>query len=203
MITGAASSGEHAEPLRIFEGLLVHIGQIGLSKVRWAPARPRTPLGTGGSRSSPLRTRARPTSGSATSWAERRFVEFRRLAVRVGVHGPPALIYFLGPQLATFLPGRRALSRLGTRPGGERLAFIVRPIAVGGMLVGAALHDVPHASRRSERASPAQSAELSAKPTESSKTERTERYMASKTVFLADRDHLSSPWRRCTSASPA
>ncbi len=49
----------------------------------------------------------------------------------------PLLIYFLGPQLAPFLPaGATDESWSGLAASVWR--YIVRPIAVGGMLVGAA-----------------------------------------------------------------
>jgi putative OPT family oligopeptide transporter len=93
----------------------------------------------------------------------------------------PLLIYFLGPQLRTFLPpGAPAESWGGMASSVGR--YVVRPIAVGGMLVGAvytlwrmrvsifgglkrAVHDL--------RQTPDQVAQLS----------RTERYMSSKVVF--------------------
>ena len=94
----------------------------------------------------------------------------------------PLLMYFLGPQLRAFLPpgaGTESWSGLASSTG----RYIVRPIAVGGMLVGAAytlwrmrvsiwsglvraIHDL--------KQTPAQAAKLS----------RTERYMSSKVVFL-------------------
>jgi putative OPT family oligopeptide transporter len=93
----------------------------------------------------------------------------------------PLLIYFLGPQLRAFLPaGAPAQNWSGLSSSVGR--YIVRPIAVGGMLVGAvytlwrmrtsifgglrrAVHDL--------RQTPDEVAQLS----------RTERYMSSKVVF--------------------
>ncbi len=50
----------------------------------------------------------------------------------------PLLMYFMGPQLHAFMPanaGRRILDRRWPTSSG---AIIVRPVAVGGMLFGAA-----------------------------------------------------------------
>jgi hypothetical protein len=63
----------------------------------------------------------------------------------------PVLVYFLGPQLQTFLPpGAPVDTWAGTTVSVWR--FIVRPIAVGGMLVGGRLHHVPHAGQDRARA---------------------------------------------------
>ncbi|HEX5043482.1 MAG TPA: oligopeptide transporter, OPT family [Candidatus Polarisedimenticolaceae bacterium] len=93
----------------------------------------------------------------------------------------PVLIYFLGPQLQTYLPpGAPVDSWAGmTRSVWQ---FIVRPIAVGGMLVGAGFtmfrmrEKIGQGLARAVR-------ELKAGDV-AAKAVRTERYMASKTVFL-------------------
>jgi putative OPT family oligopeptide transporter len=94
----------------------------------------------------------------------------------------PVLIYFLGPQLQTFLPaGAPTESWDGMATSVWR--FIVRPIAVGGMLVGAGFtmfrmrEKIGQGLARAVR-------ELSAGESAAAKTVRTERYMASKTVFM-------------------
>jgi putative OPT family oligopeptide transporter len=93
----------------------------------------------------------------------------------------PLLIYFLGPQLRSFLPADAPVESWGGMASSIG-RYIVRPIAVGGMLVGAvytlwrmrvsifgglkrAVHDL--------RQTPAEAAQLT----------RTERYMSSKVVF--------------------
>lgn len=93
----------------------------------------------------------------------------------------PLLIYFLGPQLVAYLPvGAPADS--WPAMAGSVWRFIVRPIAVGGMLVGAAytLFNMRNSlatglarALRDTRQTAEQTARL----------ERTERYMSSKIVF--------------------
>jgi putative OPT family oligopeptide transporter len=94
----------------------------------------------------------------------------------------PALIYFVGPQLYTFLPpGSANESWIGLAATVWR--YILRPIAVGGMLVGAAYtlfrmrtnlaSGLQRALRDTRKQSPERVAAIS----------RTERYMSSKLVF--------------------
>ena len=93
----------------------------------------------------------------------------------------PLAIYFLGPQLNTFLPpGANTDSWINIAY--DVWKYIVRPIAVGGMLVGAAY--TLFRMRQSlfgglKRAF----AEIGMKPEQMEKLNRTERYMSSKTVF--------------------
>ncbi|HEX9428167.1 MAG TPA: oligopeptide transporter, OPT family, partial [Candidatus Polarisedimenticolia bacterium] len=93
----------------------------------------------------------------------------------------PLLIYFLGPQLHAFLPA-------DVQPDGwdgtatSVWRFIVRPIAVGGMLVGAA--STLFRMRKSLAAGLSRAfSDLSSKVKTDTKVSRTERYMSSKTVF--------------------
>src|SRR4051794_14165378 len=93
----------------------------------------------------------------------------------------PLLIYFLGPQLHQFLPaGANDESWGGLGAGGWR--FIVRPVAVGGMLVGAAytlfrMKDSLLSGMSRAIGDLRQTAEQTAA------LSRTERYMSSKVVF--------------------
>jgi putative OPT family oligopeptide transporter len=92
----------------------------------------------------------------------------------------PLLVYLMGPELQQLLP-----------PGGggwEGMVtsvwrFIVRPIAVGGMLVGTTY--TLYMRRKSIFGGLARAlTEFSAKPQDDSKVSRTERYMSSRTIFL-------------------
>jgi len=94
----------------------------------------------------------------------------------------PLLIYFLGPELAQFLPaGAEAEAWDGTATNVWK--FIVRPIAVGGMLVGACYTMFRMRSNLAAGIGRAIQ-ELSERPGQAARVGRTERYMASKTVFM-------------------
>jgi len=94
----------------------------------------------------------------------------------------PVLIYFLGPNLATFLPAG-APTESWDAIANSVWRFIVRPIAVGGMLVGAAF--TMFRMREKIGAGLARAVrELSAGESAAVKSKRTDRYMASKTIFL-------------------
>ncbi len=93
----------------------------------------------------------------------------------------PLLIYFLGPQLSTFLPAGTA-DHGWSDLSGSVWRYIVRPIAVGGMLVGA-VHTLFR--MRSSIASGLKRAIADVRQTAEQKASlnRTERYMSSKVVF--------------------
>src|SRR5882672_2931525 len=174
-----------ASSLNIFalsRDFFVRIGQLGISKVKLGTAATANALSTGGVTKfsvpdvSPAyigvgyilgpSVAALNFAGSVLAWG---FMV-------------PLLIYFLGPNLASFLPADAALDTWdGTATSVWR--FIVRPIAVGGMLVGAVF--TMFRMREKIGAGLARAVrELSAKPAEASKMVRTERYMASKSVFM-------------------
>jgi len=93
----------------------------------------------------------------------------------------PLLMYFMGPQIRTFMPDGSDDSWIGMANTVWR--YIVRPIAVGGMLFGAAF--TLFRMRKSLGIGLARAfAELKtgASPVES--TERTERYMSSRVVLM-------------------
>jgi putative OPT family oligopeptide transporter len=94
----------------------------------------------------------------------------------------PLLIFFLGPQLRTFLPaepGNADWLGLGT----SVWRFIVRPIAVGTMMVGTCF--TLFRMRKNLIAGLSKAvAELRSGAGSSESAARTERYMSSKTVFL-------------------
>ena len=93
----------------------------------------------------------------------------------------PLLIYFLGPQLQAFLPAGASEEAGWTGQANTVWRFIVRPIAVGGMLVGAAY--TLFRMRKSLSAGLGRAfSEL--KQTGAAKNlGRTEQYMSSKVVF--------------------
>lgn len=93
----------------------------------------------------------------------------------------PLLIYFLGPQLHTFLP-QGTPDASWSELSGAVWRYVVRPIAVGAMLVGAA-HTLFR--MRTSLASGLKRAvkDLRQTAAETAALSRTERYMSSKVVF--------------------
>ena len=94
----------------------------------------------------------------------------------------PLLMYFLGPQLNTFLPpGADAHSWDGLAQSVWR--YIVRPVAVGGMMVGAAY--TLYRMRKNLIGGLSKAiAEMRGGAPAPESVGRTERYMSSRTVFL-------------------
>jgi len=92
----------------------------------------------------------------------------------------PLLIFFLGPQLKQYLPADTPENWAATAAAVWR--FIVRPIAVGGMLVGAAY--TLFGMRKSLTAGLGKAfSDLRQTADQQAKLARTERYMSSKVVF--------------------
>src|ERR1700761_8420465 len=93
----------------------------------------------------------------------------------------PLLIYFLGPQLRAFLPAGAPVDSWSNLASGV-WRYIVRPIAVGGMLVGAAYTLF---RMRASLASGLKRAigDVRQTASETAALSRTERYMSSKVVF--------------------
>jgi putative OPT family oligopeptide transporter len=92
----------------------------------------------------------------------------------------PLLIFFLGPQLKQYLPSDTPDNWAAMSVSVWR--FIVRPIAVGGMLVGAAY--TLYGMRKSLTAGLGKAfSDLRQTAEEQAKLSRTERYMSSKAVF--------------------
>lgn len=92
----------------------------------------------------------------------------------------PLMIYFLGPNLKAFIPAGTPNDWAGMADAVWR--YIVRPIAVGGMLVGAAY--TLFKMRESLTAGLGKAiADLRQTAEEQAQLARTERYMSSKTVF--------------------
>jgi putative OPT family oligopeptide transporter len=159
----------------------VSVGQLGSSHIRVGGATSKNILSTGG-----VSSFAAPSVSPAFLGVG--YIIGPKLASLLFSGGViswgclvPALIYFLGPQLNTFLPvGSANESWIGLSAAVWR--FIVRPIAVGGMLVGAAytlfrmrtnLASGLRRALRDTRRSPEQAVAVT----------RTERYMSSKLVF--------------------
>ena len=93
----------------------------------------------------------------------------------------PLLVYFLGPQLQNFLPPN-SNEEAWSGQAGAVWRFIVRPIAIGGMLVGAAY--TLFRMRKSLSTGLGRAfKELAGAGPKLEDLARTERYMSSKTVF--------------------
>jgi putative OPT family oligopeptide transporter len=92
----------------------------------------------------------------------------------------PLIIFFLGPQLSAYLPAGSTNDWVATADSVWR--FIVRPIAVGGMLVGSVY--TLYGMRQSLTAGLGKAfADLRRAPGPEPELSRTERYMSFKTVF--------------------
>jgi putative OPT family oligopeptide transporter len=161
--------------------VLVRIGQLGSSRVRLGGADTNQIVATGG-----LTSFAAPSVSPAYLGVG--YIIGPRLAALQFAGGVlawglmvPLLIYFLGPQLRAILPpGAQDTSWVGM--AGAVGKYIVRPIAVGGMLVGAAY--TLWRMRTSlfgglKRAV----ADLKQTQEQAAQLSRTERYMSSKAVF--------------------
>ena len=92
----------------------------------------------------------------------------------------PLMIYFLGPQLRQYLPADTPANWAGMAEAVWR--YIVRPIAVGGMLVGAAYTLFKMRKSLTSGIGKALS-DLRQTSADQAKLVRTERYMSSKVVF--------------------
>src|SRR5262245_2819756 len=161
---------------------LVHIGKIGMSKVRLGAAANANALGTGGV--TKLSTPDVSPAYIGVGYILGPSVASLNFAGSLFAWGfmVPLLIYFLGPELAHFLPeGAKPDDWSGTASSVWR--FIVRPIAVGGMLVGACY--TMFRMRKNLAAGIGRAfQELRSKQGAAAERNRTQRYMASKTVFM-------------------
>ena len=115
---------------------LINIGQMGQSVVRLGAARNSTAIGAGG-------ITAVSGPGVSPAYIGVGFIIGPRLAALNFAGGVlawglmvPLLIYFLGPQLKNTLPAGAGTDSWSDLAAGV-WRFIVRPIAVGGMMVGA------------------------------------------------------------------
>lgn len=93
----------------------------------------------------------------------------------------PLLMYFMGPQLKQFIPGDMPTDWIGMADSVWR--YIVKPIAVGGMLVGSAY--TLYTMKDSLRAGMSKAfADLRPKTGDQPELSRTERYMSFRTVLI-------------------
>ncbi len=159
----------------------IPVGQLGASRVRLGGAGSTNVLQTGG-----LSTFSAPSVSPAylgvgyIIGARLAALQFSGGVIAWGLM-VPLLIYFLGPQLHAFIPpGTPANS--WSELSGAVWRYIVRPVAVGGMLVGAGWTLF---QMRASLASGLQRAvkDLRRTAEETAALNRTERYMSSKVVF--------------------
>jgi putative OPT family oligopeptide transporter len=164
---------------------IVRIGQLGKSVVRLGPIGSTKLLQTGA-----ISTIAAPTVSPAylgvgyVIGPELAALNFSGSVLAWGLL-VPLFMYFLGPQLQNFIPPEAAGAALDDGWAAQAAAvwrYIVRPIALGGMMVGAAF--TLFKMRKNLTSSLGRAlAEVrhGAPPLES--MARTERYMSAKTVF--------------------
>ncbi len=160
---------------------LIKVGSVGLSKLKLGAGADAPTLTAGG-----VTTFAAPSVSPAYIGVgyiigpELAALNFSGGVVAWGLM-VPLLMFLLGPQLQTFLPpGAEAESWAGTVALVWR--FIVRPIAVGGMLVGAAY--TLYRMRKNLFGGLGRAiSELKGKVAHEATVGRTERYMSARTIF--------------------
>lgn len=159
----------------------LHVGQMGTSRVRLGGADTTSILQTGG-----ITSVAAPTVSPAflgvgyIIGAKLGALQFSGGVLAWGVM-VPMLMYFMGPRLHEFLPAGAA-DDSWTSLAGAVWKYIVRPIAVGAMLVGSGFTLF---KMRTSLAAGLKRAITDLKPAMVPVTSnRTEKYMSSKTVFL-------------------
>jgi putative OPT family oligopeptide transporter len=169
---------------------MVRIGQLGKSVVRLGPIGSTKLLQTGA-----ITTIAAPTVSPAylgvgyVIGPELAALNFSGSVLAWGLL-VPLFMYFLGPQLQSFIPpeaGGQALDAAAINLGWAAQAlnvwrYIVRPIAVGGMMVGAAFTLFKMRKNLTSSLGRALGEVRHGSPPLESMA-RTERYMSSKTVF--------------------
>jgi putative OPT family oligopeptide transporter len=173
----AGAFGLYAPDKNFFFG----VGQMGRSTLRLGPLGSTQVLNAGG-----VSTVAGPTVSPAFLGVgyiigpELAALNFSGSVVAWGLM-IPLLIFFLGPQLNTFLPaGAQPADWLGL--GNSVWRFIVRPIAVGSMMVGTCYTLFKMRKNLAIGLGKA-IAEMRSGSASDANVGRTERYMSSKTVF--------------------
>lgn len=159
----------------------LHVGQMGSSRVRLGGADTTNILQTGG-----VTSVAAPTVSPAFLGVgyiigpKLGALQFSGGVLAWGVM-VPLLMYFMGPRLFAFLP-KGAADDSWTSLAGAVWKYIVRPVAVGAMLVGSGYTLF---KMRASLAAGLKRAITDLKPAVSTgPLSRTEKYMSSKTVFL-------------------
>jgi putative OPT family oligopeptide transporter len=160
----------------------LHVGQMGSSRVRLGGADTTNILQTGG-----ITSVAAPTVSPAflgvgyIIGAKLGALQFSGGVLAWGVM-VPLLMYFMGPRLHEFLPAGAA-DDSWTSLAGAVWKYIVRPVAVGAMLVGSGYTLF---KMRASLAAGLKRAITDLKPAVSAAApqNRTEKYMSSRTVFL-------------------
>jgi putative OPT family oligopeptide transporter len=164
---------------------IVRIGQLGKSVVRLGPIGSTKLLQTGA-----ISTIAAPTVSPAylgvgyVIGPELAALNFSGSVLAWGLL-VPLFMYFLGPQLQNFIPAGAAGSALDDGWAAQAAAvwrYIVRPIAVGGMMVGAAFTLFKMRKNLTSSLGRALSEVRHGTPPLESMA-RTERYMSAKVVF--------------------
>ncbi|HWD00167.1 MAG TPA: oligopeptide transporter, OPT family [Candidatus Sulfopaludibacter sp.] len=159
----------------------IHVGQLGMSKLRLGPVGSTNVLAAGG-----ISTCSAPTVSPAFVGVgyiigpELAALNFSGSVVAWGLM-IPLLIFFLGPQLQSYLPaGSNDESWLALANAIWR--FIIRPVAVGSMMVGTCY--TLFKMRKNLIGGLAKAvAELRGGTAQAESVSRTERYMSSKVVF--------------------
>lgn len=160
----------------------IPIGKLGLSHVRLGGADTKSVLATGG-----VSTFAAPSVSPAYLGVG--YVIGAKLAALQFSGGVlawgfvvPLLVYFLGPQLHSFLPAGVAADNSWSGLANGVWRYIVRPVAVGGMLVGAA-HTLFRMRGNLAAGLTRMIADMRQTHAQTAALSRTERYMSAKVVF--------------------
>src|SRR5438105_3523293 len=156
------------------------VGNLGHSQVRLGPAGNTNIVAAGGTSMVAAPSVSQPILG--VGYCMGCGFAYPRLAGGVLAWGlmVPFFIFFLGPQLKQFLPADTPDNWAAMSAAVWR--FVVRPIAVGGMLVGAAYTLFRMRQSLTQGLGKALS-DLRQTAAERAKLSRTERYMSFKTVF--------------------
>jgi putative OPT family oligopeptide transporter len=160
----------------------VSVGQLGLSRVQLGGAGTKNVLATGGISvfSAPSISPAYLGVGYVIG-AKLAGLQFSGGVLAWGFI-VPLLVYFLGPQLHSFLPAGVATSDSWSDLANAVWRYIVRPIAVGGMLVGA-VHTLFRMRGNLVAGFTRMIADTRQTRAQAAALSRTEQYMSPKVVF--------------------